>query len=46
MKKLGFSIVLIMLVVLFTVFNMGDEIGLGYGGPAEIEDEKEPIRNC
>ncbi|NMA01641.1 MAG: M15 family metallopeptidase [Clostridia bacterium] len=43
MKKLGFSIVLIMLVVLFTVFNMGDEIGLGYGGPAEIEDEKEPI---
>ena len=32
-----------MLVVLFTVFNMGDKIGLSYGGPADIEDEKEPI---
>lgn len=43
MKKFGFSLVLIMLVLLFTVLNMGDKIGLGYDGPKEIENEKEPV---
>lgn len=34
---------LIILAVLFTVFNLGEKIGLGYEGPEEIGEEKEPI---